>query len=227
MFAPPGTTMPLAAVARGTYATLDDGTVAVESTFAGRADGDRAPRRSRGRAGERRRAGGRGRRGPPVTPRAATSASGSRSSPRTAGWRAARWPSRPGAGSARRRHRPRGRDQLTPRRGRLRAGRGLPAHRRAVAALRLPPVAASNTALPLPAPLIRIAVGRVLTMEPQPVGPCLFITPWNFPLAMGTRKIGPAIAAGCTASSSPRSRRRSRCSRSPGSWRRPACRAAW
>ena len=32
----------------------------------------------------------------------------------------------------------------------------------------------------------------------QPVGPCFFITPWNFPLAMGTRKIGPAIAAGCT-----------------------------
>jgi len=31
-----------------------------------------------------------------------------------------------------------------------------------------------------------------------PVGPCLLITPWNFPLAMGTRKIGPAIAAGCT-----------------------------
>ncbi|MEJ7725527.1 MAG: NAD-dependent succinate-semialdehyde dehydrogenase [Actinomycetes bacterium] len=38
---------------------------------------------------------------------------------------------------------------------------------------------------------------RLLTMK-QPVGPCLFITPWNFPLAMGTRKIGPAIAAGCT-----------------------------
>jgi succinate-semialdehyde dehydrogenase/glutarate-semialdehyde dehydrogenase len=32
----------------------------------------------------------------------------------------------------------------------------------------------------------------------QPVGPCLMITPWNFPLAMGTRKIGPALAAGCT-----------------------------
>jgi succinate-semialdehyde dehydrogenase/glutarate-semialdehyde dehydrogenase len=31
-----------------------------------------------------------------------------------------------------------------------------------------------------------------------PVGPCLLITPWNFPLAMGARKIGPAIAAGCT-----------------------------
>src|SRR3712207_695721 len=38
---------------------------------------------------------------------------------------------------------------------------------------------------------------RVLTMR-QPVGPCLFITPWNFPLAMGTRKLGPQIAAGCT-----------------------------
>jgi succinate-semialdehyde dehydrogenase / glutarate-semialdehyde dehydrogenase len=39
--------------------------------------------------------------------------------------------------------------------------------------------------------------GRVLVMK-QPVGPCLLITPWNFPTAMGTRKIGPAIAAGCT-----------------------------
>jgi succinate-semialdehyde dehydrogenase / glutarate-semialdehyde dehydrogenase len=39
--------------------------------------------------------------------------------------------------------------------------------------------------------------GKLLTMK-QPVGPSLMITPWNFPLAMGTRKIGPAIAAGCT-----------------------------
>ncbi|HEV3093055.1 MAG TPA: NAD-dependent succinate-semialdehyde dehydrogenase [Solirubrobacteraceae bacterium] len=39
--------------------------------------------------------------------------------------------------------------------------------------------------------------GRILTMR-QPVGPCVFITPWNFPTAMGTRKIAPAIAAGCT-----------------------------
>ena len=39
--------------------------------------------------------------------------------------------------------------------------------------------------------------GRMLTMK-QPVGPCLLITPWNFPMAMGTRKIGPAVAAGCT-----------------------------
>jgi len=39
--------------------------------------------------------------------------------------------------------------------------------------------------------------GRALVMR-QPVGPCVLITPWNFPLAMGTRKIGPAIAAGCT-----------------------------
>ena len=38
---------------------------------------------------------------------------------------------------------------------------------------------------------------RLLTIK-KPVGPCLFITPWNFPLAMGTRKIGPAVAAGCT-----------------------------
>src|SRR4051812_3093945 len=34
--------------------------------------------------------------------------------------------------------------------------------------------------------------GRVLTLK-QPIGPCVFITPWNFPLAMGTRKVGPAI----------------------------------
>ncbi len=38
---------------------------------------------------------------------------------------------------------------------------------------------------------------RLVTMK-QPVGPTLMITPWNFPLAMGTRKIGPALAAGCT-----------------------------
>ena len=31
-----------------------------------------------------------------------------------------------------------------------------------------------------------------------PVGPVLAVTPWNFPLAMGTRKIAPALAAGCT-----------------------------
>jgi succinate-semialdehyde dehydrogenase/glutarate-semialdehyde dehydrogenase len=39
--------------------------------------------------------------------------------------------------------------------------------------------------------------GRVLVMR-QPVGPSLLITPWNFPAAMGARKIGPAVAAGCT-----------------------------
>lgn len=37
-----------------------------------------------------------------------------------------------------------------------------------------------------------------LVVIKRPVGPCLFITPWNFPLAMATRKIAPAIAAGCT-----------------------------
>jgi succinate-semialdehyde dehydrogenase / glutarate-semialdehyde dehydrogenase len=39
--------------------------------------------------------------------------------------------------------------------------------------------------------------GRIIVTK-APVGPCYAITPWNFPLAMGTRKIGPAIAAGCT-----------------------------
>ncbi len=40
--------------------------------------------------------------------------------------------------------------------------------------------------------------GSRLVVLRQPVGPALMITPWNFPMAMGTRKIGPAIAAGCT-----------------------------
>jgi succinate-semialdehyde dehydrogenase / glutarate-semialdehyde dehydrogenase len=39
--------------------------------------------------------------------------------------------------------------------------------------------------------------GRVLVSR-RPVGPCLLITPWNFPLAMATRKVAPAVAAGCT-----------------------------
>ncbi|WP_168581833.1 NAD-dependent succinate-semialdehyde dehydrogenase [Gephyromycinifex aptenodytis] len=38
---------------------------------------------------------------------------------------------------------------------------------------------------------------RILVTR-EPVGPCVLVTPWNFPLAMGARKIGPAIAAGCT-----------------------------
>lgn len=37
-----------------------------------------------------------------------------------------------------------------------------------------------------------------MTTRHKPVGPCLLITPWNFPLAMATRKVAPAIAAGCT-----------------------------
>ncbi|GGK72410.1 NAD-dependent succinate-semialdehyde dehydrogenase [Ornithinimicrobium pekingense] len=40
--------------------------------------------------------------------------------------------------------------------------------------------------------------GARMLVTRQPVGPCLLITPWNFPMAMGTRKIAPAIAAGCT-----------------------------
>ena len=42
------------------------------------------------------------------------------------------------------------------------------------------------------------AGGARFLVAKQPVGPCLLITPWNFPMAMGTRKLGPALAAGCT-----------------------------
>lgn len=42
------------------------------------------------------------------------------------------------------------------------------------------------------------AGGRRILVTRRPVGPCLLITPWNFPLAMATRKVGPAMAAGCT-----------------------------
>lgn len=40
--------------------------------------------------------------------------------------------------------------------------------------------------------------GNRILVSREPVGPCVLVTPWNFPLAMGTRKIGPAVAAGCT-----------------------------
>ncbi|HEY9290424.1 MAG TPA: NAD-dependent succinate-semialdehyde dehydrogenase [Microlunatus sp.] len=42
------------------------------------------------------------------------------------------------------------------------------------------------------------AGGARFLITKQPVGPSILITPWNFPMAMGTRKLGPAIAAGCT-----------------------------
>lgn len=41
--------------------------------------------------------------------------------------------------------------------------------------------------------------GLQITTVHRPVGPCLLITPWNFPLAMAARKVAPALAAGCTA----------------------------
>lgn len=46
----------------------------------------------------------------------------------------------------------------------------------------------------IPSPL----PGRRMTAEREPVGVCALITPWNFPLAMLTRKIAPALAVGCT-----------------------------
>ena len=39
---------------------------------------------------------------------------------------------------------------------------------------------------------------KTIVVTHEPVGPSLLITPWNFPAAMVTRKIGPALAAGCT-----------------------------
>jgi succinate-semialdehyde dehydrogenase/glutarate-semialdehyde dehydrogenase len=45
--------------------------------------------------------------------------------------------------------------------------------------------------------------GQRITVIREPVGPCALITPWNFPYAMLTRKIGPALAAGCTVVAKP------------------------
>ncbi len=42
------------------------------------------------------------------------------------------------------------------------------------------------------------AGGYRIVVQHQPIGVSLLITPWNFPAAMATRKIGPALAAGCT-----------------------------
>jgi succinate-semialdehyde dehydrogenase/glutarate-semialdehyde dehydrogenase len=53
--------------------------------------------------------------------------------------------------------------------------------------------------IPAPVP------GRRLLAEREPVGVCAAITPWNFPLAMLTRKVGPALAAGCTMDAKPAS----------------------
>ena len=58
---------------------------------------------------------------------------------------------------------------------------------------------ADDLALLLPGRYTRSPDGtaRFLTGS-RPVGPCLLITPWNFPMAMAARKIAPAMAAGCT-----------------------------
>lgn len=53
--------------------------------------------------------------------------------------------------------------------------------------------------IPAPVP------GRRLYAEREPVGVCAAITPWNFPLAMLTRKVGPALAVGCTMIAKPAS----------------------
>ena len=53
-------------------------------------------------------------------------------------------------------------------------------------------VRASGTVMTAPS-----GANRILVVQ-QPVGVCVLVTPWNFPAAMATRKIGPALAAGCT-----------------------------
>jgi succinate-semialdehyde dehydrogenase/glutarate-semialdehyde dehydrogenase len=53
-------------------------------------------------------------------------------------------------------------------------------------------VRAAGTAMTAPS-----GANRILVLQ-QPVGVCVLVTPWNFPAAMATRKIGPALAAGCT-----------------------------
>jgi succinate-semialdehyde dehydrogenase/glutarate-semialdehyde dehydrogenase len=45
--------------------------------------------------------------------------------------------------------------------------------------------------------------GQRLTVIREPIGPCALITPWNFPYAMLTRKLGAALAAGCTVVAKP------------------------
>ncbi|HEX2692144.1 MAG TPA: aldehyde dehydrogenase family protein, partial [Kofleriaceae bacterium] len=45
--------------------------------------------------------------------------------------------------------------------------------------------------------------GQRITVVREPVGPCALITPWNFPYAMLTRKLGAALAAGCTVVAKP------------------------
>jgi succinate-semialdehyde dehydrogenase/glutarate-semialdehyde dehydrogenase len=53
-------------------------------------------------------------------------------------------------------------------------------------------VRASGSVLTAPS-----GANKILVLQ-QPVGICVLVTPWNFPAAMATRKIGPALAAGCT-----------------------------
>ncbi|MBN8907835.1 MAG: aldehyde dehydrogenase family protein, partial [Rhodospirillales bacterium] len=57
------------------------------------------------------------------------------------------------------------------------------------------------------------ASGARILVHQKPAGVAVLVTPWNFPAAMATRKIGPALAAGCTCRPPPRTR--SACPSSP------------
>ena len=67
---------------------------------------------------------------------------------------------------------------------------------------------------------------RILVRH-QPIGVCVLITPWNFPAAMATRKIAPALAAGCTVVLKPATETPLTAYAWRRSWPRPACRPAW
>lgn len=69
--------------------------------------------------------------------------------------------------------------------------------------------------------------GSRVVVTRQPVGPSLLVTPWNFPMAMGTRKIRPRSRPVARWWSSRHDRHRCRCSRWWGSSRMPACRPGW
>ena len=62
----------------------------------------------------------------------------------------------------------------------------------------------SEEAVRIPGTLATAPSGtNKILVQYRPVGVCVLVTPWNFPAAMATRKIGPALAAGCTMVSSP------------------------
>jgi succinate-semialdehyde dehydrogenase/glutarate-semialdehyde dehydrogenase len=85
----------------------------------------------------------------------------------------------------------------------------------------------AGEALRTPGGLSRSPAGTTtIAITREPVGVCVLVTPWNFPVAMPARKLAPALAAGCTVVLSRRILRRCRPARCCRSCWRPACRPA-